>query len=70
MHQYSLRDIDETIGDFAERIRPYEDREEEKLEEMWKAEHEAKMTSPEYLFMLNRESTRDKPMEVYTKQDA
>ena len=70
MHQYSLRDIDETIGDFAERIRPYEDREEEKLDEMWKADHEAKMTSPEYLFMLNRESNRDKPMEVYVKQDS
>jgi hypothetical protein len=70
MHQYSLRDIDETIGDFAERIRPYEDRKEEEIDKIWKSDFEEKMTSPEYLFMLNRESNRPRAMEVYTKPDS
>ena len=53
IHQYSLSDLDDIIRDFSERVRPYEDRVEERLQEMWDQEHAEKFADPDFLFNLN-----------------
>ena len=53
IHQYSLCDLDNIIRDFSERVRPYDDRVEERLQKMWDEQHASKMTDPEFLFNLN-----------------
>lgn len=52
MSQYSLADLDDVVRDFSEMMRPYEDRVEERLQEMWSADHADKLTDPEFLFNL------------------
>jgi hypothetical protein len=53
IHQYSLCDLDNIIRDFSERVRPYDDRVEERLQEMWDKEHASKMVDPDFLFNLS-----------------
>jgi hypothetical protein len=53
IHQYSLCDLDNIIRDFSERVRPYDDRVEERLQEMWDSDHASKMVDPEFLFNLS-----------------
>jgi hypothetical protein len=53
IHQYSLSDLDDIIRDFSERVRPYDDRVEERLQEMWESDHAEKFADPEFLFNLS-----------------
>jgi hypothetical protein len=53
IHQYSLSDLDDIIRDFSERVRPYDDRVEERLQEMWDEQHAEKFADPEFLFNLS-----------------
>ena len=53
MAQYSLADLDDIVLDFSEMMRPYDDRVEEKLQEMWESDHADKLTDPDFLFNLS-----------------
>jgi hypothetical protein len=53
MHQYSLSDLDDVVRDYSEMCRPYDDRVEERLQEMWESDHASKMTDPDFLFNLS-----------------
>jgi hypothetical protein len=57
IHQYSLSDLDDIIRDFSERVRPYDDRVEERLQEMWDEQHAEKFADPEFLFNLSLSNT-------------
>ncbi len=50
--QYPLATLDDMVRDFCEMVRPYEERVEEHLQDMWEEQHASKITSPEFLFGL------------------
>jgi len=50
--QYPLATLDDMVRDFCEMVRPYEERVEEHLQDMWEEQHASKIVDPEFLFNL------------------